>query len=59
MQPRNLKQALENGFIVQKIYDKGGSQIRVDLKRRYPAADQPNFVSFWINRAYYNRKYGV
>lgn len=59
MKPRNLKQAIENGFVVKNIYDKGGKKIRVDLKRRYPAADKTNFVSFWIDRQYYNRTYGI
>jgi hypothetical protein len=57
MKPKNLKQAFENGFVVGSIYNKFSKKIRVDLKRRFYEADEINFVSFWVDREYFKRKY--
>lgn len=55
--PRNLKQAVENGYIINKLYAKESKQIRVDLKERYHISDRQMFLSFWIDRDYFKRNY--
>lgn len=58
MIPTNLKQAMENdNWVVKSIYYKGGKILRVDFQRRFPEREGVNFVSFWINRNYFERKY--
>lgn len=51
--PRNLKQAIENGYIINKLYAKESKRIRVDLKERYHVSDRQMFLSFWIDRDYF------
>lgn len=55
--PRNLKQALENGYIINKLYAKESKRIRVDLKERYHVSDRQMFLSFWIDRNFFKRNY--
>lgn len=55
--PKNLKQAIENGYIINKLYAKESKRIRVDLKERYHVSDRQMFLSFWINRNYFKRNY--
>lgn len=58
MIPTNLKQAMENdNWVVKSIYYKGGKILRVDFQRRFSEREGVNFVSFWINRNYFERKY--
>ncbi|MEG1289528.1 MAG: hypothetical protein RSE25_04750 [Bacteroidales bacterium] len=57
MKPRNLKQALEQGFTMYKIEAKGNKQIRVDLKSKFPKNGEINFVQYWIDRDYFRRTY--
>lgn len=57
MKPKNVKQAMSNdSWMVKNIHEKGNKQIRVDFKRRF-AAKEDNFVSFWIDRNYFERMY--
>lgn len=55
--PKKLKQALENGYIINKLYAKESKRIRVDLKERYHVSDRQMFLSFWIDRDYFKRNY--
>lgn len=55
--PINLKQALENGYIINKLYTKESKRIRVDLKERYHVSDRQMFLSFWIDIDYFKRNY--
>lgn len=55
--PRNLKQAIENGYVIYKLYAKESKRIRVDLKERYHVSDRQMFLSFWIDRNYFKRNY--
>lgn len=55
--PRNLKQAVENGYIINKLYAKESKRIRIDLKERYHVSDRQMFLSFWIDRDYFKRTY--
>lgn len=55
--PRNLKQSIENGYIIYNIYSKGNKRIRIDLKERFHQSDRKPHLSFWINRDYFKRNY--
>ncbi len=56
--PKTTKQAMENDmWIVKKIYAKGSQRIRVDFQKRLPDREGENFVSFWIDRDYFERNY--
>lgn len=58
MKPRNLKQAFENDYIVKNIYSKYSKKIRVDLQKRFINTGSKNiFISFWIDRNYFERTY--
>ena len=59
MKPRNLKQALEQGFVIREIGYKYNKKILVKLKRRFHKDDQVDFVRFWIDRKYFERTYGL
>lgn len=55
--PRSLKSALENGYVINGLYAKHNKRIRVDLKERFHEADRKMFLSFWIDRKYFERTY--
>lgn len=55
--PRNLKQALENGYIIYRLYEKGNKRMKVYLKERFHIADREMFLQFWIDRDYFKRNY--
>lgn len=55
--PRSLKAAIENGYVVCKLYAKGASKIRVTLKERTHENDRKMFLEFWIDREYFKRNY--
>lgn len=55
--PRNLKQAIENGYIIYRLYEKGNKRMRVHLKELFHIADRQMFLSFWIDRDYFKRNY--
>lgn len=58
MKPRNLKNALENGYIINKIDYKGEKKIRVSVEQRfYNKRECPLRLSFWIDRDYFKRTY--
>lgn len=57
MTPRNIKQAFEQNWIVEKIYAKYEKKIRIDMKRRFPSHYEKNFKSYWIDREYFKRTY--
>lgn len=58
MKPRNLKNALENGYIVKRIDCKGSKKISVILEQRfYNKRDWPVQLSFWLDREYFKRTY--
>lgn len=44
--PRNLKQAIENGYIIYNIYAKGEKRIRVDLNERFHQSERKIHLSF-------------
>lgn len=50
--PKNLKQALEAGYVLKNIYNPQGPKCRVDLVERFHAADRAMHVSFWLTRRY-------
>lgn len=54
--PRNVKQAIENNYIVISIYNKGAKRIRLTLEKKI---NNNNFsvLIFWINRDYFKRTY--
>lgn len=54
---RSLKQALENGYIIYRLYEKGNRRMRVHLKERTHIADREMFLQFWIDRDYFKRTY--
>ena len=47
--PRNLSEALKQGFEIKKILYSRTKTCRVDLQRRNFVSDSKNFVSFWMN----------
>lgn len=55
--PRNLKQALENGYIIYRLYEKENKRMRVQLKERFHISDREMFLQFWIDRDYFKRNY--
>lgn len=55
--PRTLKQALENGYVICKLYSKYSKRIRVTVKERFHQADREMFLDFWIDREYFKRNY--
>jgi hypothetical protein len=62
--PRNLSEALRNGYIFSGIYHSSnglvgvsGEKIRVDLKPRFFHAGMAAMLSFWIDRKYFERTY--
>ncbi len=55
--PRNLKQALENGYIIYRLYEKENKRMRVHLKERFHISDREMFLQFWIDRDYFKRNY--
>lgn len=57
MKPRNLKQAMENGYTIVGIRSKYSERIEVLLTRRFPLQGKRNNVNFRINRKYFMRKY--
>ena len=57
MKPRNLKQALENGYIISNIYAKGSKTCRVDVKPRFFNAGMEPLLSYWISSNYVKRVY--
>lgn len=48
---------MEAGYIVDGIYAKYATKIRVTLKERYHQADRKMFLCFWIDRDYFKRTY--
>lgn len=55
--PRSLKNALETGFIITSIYNKGAKRIRLTLERRFLKRDSFNILNIWIDRDYFKRNY--
>lgn len=55
--PRNLKQALENGYIIYRLYEKENKRMRIYLKESTHIADREMFLQFWIDRDYFKRNY--
>ena len=55
--PRNLKQAIENDFLITNISSKGSVKCRVNVKRRFHKADCKDFFSFWVTSAHVSRNY--
>ena len=63
--PRNLSEALRNGYIFSGIYhsskglvgvsDDSDEKIRVYLKPRFFHAGMAAMLSFWIDRKYFER----
>lgn len=57
MTPRNLKQALENGYVFKAIQYKGTNKCRVDVTPRFYRNGMPAILSFWMDNAYVRRTY--
>lgn len=57
MSPRNLKQALEQGYFIFRLYKKYDKRIRVTVKERFHEAERKLFIDFWIDREYFKRNY--
>lgn len=57
MTPRTLKSALEQGYVISKLYAKYDKKIRVTVTERYHKADRKMFIDFWIDREYFKRNY--
>lgn len=55
--PRTLKSALEQGYVISKLYAKYDKKIRVTVQDRYHEADRKIFLDFWIDREYFKRSY--
>lgn len=55
--PRNLKQALESGYIIKGLYAKHSKKIRVDLEEHFHQSGRKMFLYFWIDRDYFKRNY--
>lgn len=55
--PRNLKQALDNGYFVKDIRYNSNKSVLVCLQARNVHTDGKLFLSFWIDRKYFNRTY--
>lgn len=55
--PRTLKSAIENGYVISKLYAKYSKKLRVTVRERYHVPDRKMFLSFWIDREYFKRNY--
>ena len=54
---RNLKQALQNGYKLTKIYSKGSKRIRVDVTPRFYQNGMKAILSFWLTDKYIKKTY--
>jgi hypothetical protein len=57
--PRNLSEALKQGFEIKKILYANSKNCRVDLQRRNFQSDAVNFVAFWMNTKLLKTRLGV
>lgn len=57
MTPRTLKSALDNGYVICKIYAKYNRKIRVTVQERFHKPDRKMSIDFWIDRDYFKRTY--
>lgn len=57
MKPRNLKQALEQGYVIEDIQYQYNPKCLVKLKERFHQADRTLFLQFWMNTDYMKRNY--
>lgn len=55
--PGSLKSALESGYVINGLYARHNKRIRVELKEGYHEADRKMFLSFWIDRKYFEKTY--
>lgn len=55
--PRNLKQALENGYVFKAIKYKGSARCRVDVTPRFYRNGMKAILSFWMSDSYIRRTY--
>lgn len=53
MKPRNLKQAIENGYIIIRIDFKYEKKIKVTVMQRYGI----NSYQYWYDRDTFSRNY--
>lgn len=49
---KNLKQALENGYLITAIDYAGNQKCLVKVKSRFPKENGKNFYSYWMSRKY-------
>lgn len=54
---KNLKSALENGYVLSNIYSKGSTKCRVDVKPRFYKEGMKAILSFWLTSAHVKRTY--
>lgn len=59
MIPKNLKQALNNDFVVKEIRYPEEKRVLIVCCRRFPTCGTDNFASFWINKKYFIRNYPI
>lgn len=57
MKPRNLKKALENGYVIVGIRSVFSERIEILLTRRFPLQGECNNINFRISRKYFAIKY--
>lgn len=55
--PKTLNNALENGYFVKEVRYPGNKKVLVCLQARNVHTDGKLFLSFWIDRKYFNRVY--
>jgi len=55
--PRTIKSAIENGYIITNIMNKGSKKCRVDLKPRFYKEGMKAIIGFWVSSAYVRRTY--
>lgn len=54
---KNLKTAIANDYLIEKILYAGSDKCRVDVKSRFPKANGKNFFSYWLCSKYVARNY--
>lgn len=45
----------QSGWIITKVIQGYNGEVRIDAKRRFHKADEPNFFSEWVSLKYANR----
>ena len=53
----SAKEVLQSfgGWIITRVYPGYNGEVRIDAKRRYHVAEEPDFFSKWVKLSYANR----